>query len=193
VSDTAPAVFEFRVERADALTGRALLDAYLSDLGVRIDGFDEARSVSAAPDEMAPPGGAFLVGYLAGRPVSCGGIKDRGDATAEVKRMWVAPEARRRGLGRRLLAALEEAARRRPRPGRPRHVGQAAGGAGAVPRRRLRGGARLQREPLRRALVHEGAVSREGRVEQRSRLELRPRRCGRGSSRPRASTTSSCR
>jgi GNAT superfamily N-acetyltransferase len=111
VSDTAPAVFEFRVERADALTGRALLDAYLSDLRVRIDGFDEARSVSAAPEEMAPPGGAFLVGYLAGRPVACGGIKDRGDATAEVKRMWVAPEARRRGLGRRLLAALEEAAR----------------------------------------------------------------------------------
>jgi GNAT superfamily N-acetyltransferase len=111
VSDTAPAVFEFRVERADAPTGRALIDAYLSDLRARIDGFDEARSVSAGADEMASPGGAFVVGYLAGRPAACGGIKDRGDSTAEVKRMWVAPEARRRGLGRRLLAALEDAAR----------------------------------------------------------------------------------
>ena len=111
MSDTAPAVIEFRVERADAPTGGALLDAYLSDLRTRLDDFDEERSVSARPDEMTPPRGAFLVGYLGDRPVACGGIKARGDGVAEVKRMWVAPEARRRGLGRRLLAALEGAAR----------------------------------------------------------------------------------
>ena len=40
-----------------------------------------------------------------------GGIKRDDDGVAEIKRMYVAPAARRQGLGRRLLEALEEKAR----------------------------------------------------------------------------------
>ena len=59
-----------------------------------------------------PPDGVFLVTRLNGLAIACGGVC-RFDATrAEVKRMYVVPEARGRGLGRELLVALEAEARR---------------------------------------------------------------------------------
>ncbi len=63
--------------------------------------------------EMEAPGGAFLLLDEDGTPVACGGLRtlDAGAALGEVKRMYVVPAARRRGHARRLLAALEDAAR----------------------------------------------------------------------------------
>ena len=43
--------------------------------------------------------------------VACGGLRRLDDETAEVKRMYVRPEHRRRGHGRRLLRQLEAEAR----------------------------------------------------------------------------------
>ena len=40
-----------------------------------------------------------------------GGVKDLGDGSCEIKRMYVIPEARRKGYARELLVALEDAAR----------------------------------------------------------------------------------
>jgi ribosomal protein S18 acetylase RimI-like enzyme len=54
----------------------------------------------------------FLVGYVAGRPVACGAFRPMGGPAVEVKRMYVEPEFRGRGIARRLLAELEERARR---------------------------------------------------------------------------------
>jgi DNA-binding MarR family transcriptional regulator len=51
-------------------------------------------------------GGLFLVARLRGRPIGCGALKDR-----DIKRMWVAPEARGLGVGRRILTELEARAR----------------------------------------------------------------------------------
>lgn len=48
-----------------------------------------------------------------GTPVGCGALRALGDGAAEVKRMYVVPAARRRGVSRVLLVALEEAARTR--------------------------------------------------------------------------------
>jgi GNAT superfamily N-acetyltransferase len=63
--------------------------------------------------EMEPPGGAFLLLCEDGEPVACGGLRTLDAATGlgEVKRMYVVPAARRQGHARRLLDALEEAAR----------------------------------------------------------------------------------
>ena len=61
---------------------------------------------------MAPPTGAFLVAYMNGHAVACGGLKAEAPGTCEIKRMFVGGEARRRGVARRLLAALEDEARR---------------------------------------------------------------------------------
>jgi len=87
---------------------RRCLRAYVEELAARFDdGFDPARSISAADHEMTPPAGLFVVATRHGEPVGCGALKFHPGAPAEVKRMWVAPAARGLGLGRRLLAELE--------------------------------------------------------------------------------------
>ena len=67
--------------------------------------------------EFEPPTGYFVVGYLDGAPVAMGGWRRLGDRpglpspnTAEIKRMYVAPPARGRGLSRVVLAELEATA-----------------------------------------------------------------------------------
>jgi GNAT superfamily N-acetyltransferase len=101
---------EIKPERADGPAGRALLMAYIADATTRIGEWDETRTPAVSADAMAPPHGAFLVGYLAGAPVGCAGLVPLDDRAGEVKRMYVAPAARRRGLARGLLAGLEAAA-----------------------------------------------------------------------------------
>ena len=70
---------------------------------------DRTSTVSAS--EMAPPDGCFVVVYEDGVPVAGGGVRRLEDGVAEIKRMFVLPSARGRGHGRRVLDALEAAAR----------------------------------------------------------------------------------
>jgi len=63
------------------------------------------------PDEVAAGRGAFLVAYHDGRALGCGAVRLIADDEAEVKRMYVAPEARGLGLGAAIVAALEREAR----------------------------------------------------------------------------------
>jgi GNAT superfamily N-acetyltransferase len=51
------------------------------------------------------------VAYLAGGAVGCGAVRLLGDGAAEIKRMFVRPDARGRGISRRILEALEGEAR----------------------------------------------------------------------------------
>jgi putative acetyltransferase len=53
------------------------------------------------------PRNTFLVAYVQGRPVACGAYRPVGDSTVEVKRMYVEPDFRGRGIARRILAELE--------------------------------------------------------------------------------------
>lgn len=68
--------------------------------------------------DFEPPTGHFVVGYLDNVPVAMGGWRRLGDRpglpspnSAEVKRMYVTPSARRRGLSRAVLVELETTAR----------------------------------------------------------------------------------
>lgn len=104
-------VIDCRRVRADEPPGATLVAAYLAELDRLFGGFDPAASVSADPDEMAPPRGAFLVMSEATRALACGGIKTHAEGVGEIKRMYTVPEARGRGLARDLLNELEETAR----------------------------------------------------------------------------------
>ena len=66
---------------------------------------------TAHPEELSPPGGGFVVLTEDGRLVAGGGVKRLDDRACETKRMYVVSEARGRGIGRELLAALEALAR----------------------------------------------------------------------------------
>ncbi|MFD5439543.1 GNAT family N-acetyltransferase [Streptomyces tendae] len=91
---------------------RACLDAYAADLDARFpEGFDPADLVG--PGEVSGDAGAFLVAYEEGRPVGCGALRRTEPGVGEIKHVWVHADARRLGLARRLLDALEaEAAAR---------------------------------------------------------------------------------
>lgn len=87
------------------------LREYFAELDRRFDsGFDPARSRRLDADEMRAPNGAFLVATLRGDPIGCGALRFHRRRPAEIKRMWVAPHARGLGVGRRLLAELEQRA-----------------------------------------------------------------------------------
>jgi putative acetyltransferase len=63
------------------------------------------------PAEVAPGRGAFLVAYRDDTPVGCGAVRRLDSDTAEIKRMYVAPQLRGHGVGRALVDALEREAR----------------------------------------------------------------------------------
>jgi ribosomal protein S18 acetylase RimI-like enzyme len=87
---------------------RSCMAAYFAELADRFDsGFDPALSISAGDGELRPPDGVLLLAMLHGEPVGIGALKLHGGGPAEIKRMWIAPDARGLGLGRRLLAELE--------------------------------------------------------------------------------------
>ena len=96
-------------EAADSADVRWCFEQYYAELGRRIGyRLDEALPLSV--DELTRPRGLVLVAREGGIPVGCGAVKLLDDGVGEIKRMWVAPAARGRGVGRRLLEALEEAA-----------------------------------------------------------------------------------
>jgi len=75
--------------------------------------YGEEDRTPVDPAEFAPPRGLFLVAYLDGRPVACGGWRVHpgpDGPEAELKRMYVSPAARGRGVARALLAELERTA-----------------------------------------------------------------------------------
>jgi GNAT superfamily N-acetyltransferase len=109
-----------RASRADAPDAALLLAEYGAELMARGRPFSPldpppgaAGASRVEVHEMEPPDGAFLLVEEDGAAVACGGLRtlDAGALIGEVKRMYVVPGARRRGHARRLLAALEDAAR----------------------------------------------------------------------------------
>lgn len=64
----------------------------------------------AAPPASNPPAAprtVYLVAYLDGAAVGCGALRPIDEHTAEVRRMYVLPQARGRGVARAVLARLE--------------------------------------------------------------------------------------
>ncbi len=91
---------------------RWCIQQYIDELNTRFEaGFDPARSISATEHELVPPAGLLVIARLRGRAIGCGALKFHRRAPTELKRMWVSPDSRGLGVGRRLLIDLERRAR----------------------------------------------------------------------------------
>jgi putative acetyltransferase len=86
----------------------ALIESLTDELARRYhgDGTGNFR-----PDDALVPRSGFVIGRIGGRPVACGAYRPIGPDVAEIKRMYVEPASRGRGLGRRILDDLEARAR----------------------------------------------------------------------------------
>ena len=97
---------------------RAVLTEYLEEGAARLEqAFGIEQDIPAAVDgvmyhlgQFAPPAGRLLLVVEDGTVLGCGGLRPIAPGVGEIKRMYVRPEARGRGLGRQLLDALLAAA-----------------------------------------------------------------------------------
>jgi GNAT superfamily N-acetyltransferase len=89
-----------------------LVEAMVDEVSQHYGRIDVPGAPTATPADLAPPGGAYVVVFDGDAAVAGGGLKRLDDERCEIKRMYVVPEARGRGLGRVVLEALEAEARR---------------------------------------------------------------------------------
>ena len=110
-SPSTPAVDVCR-EPYDAEGSRWVVARAEEELVARYDMLDDGElGLSAAM--FVPPSGAFLVARAeeATDPVGGVGVRTVAAGTGEVRRLWVDPQWRRRGIARALMDGLEQAAR----------------------------------------------------------------------------------
>ncbi len=110
-----------RPEAPGSAAARAVLIACFRDIvgrhHRRAATDENAAAMHAEPsDDLCPPGGLLLLARQDGTVVGCAGLRLLHSAAehgglGEVTRMFVLPQARGRGIGQQLLAAVEDAAR----------------------------------------------------------------------------------
>jgi putative acetyltransferase len=97
-----------RVERATP-DARALIGELEGELAAA---YEAEQRHGLSVERIFQPDIAFFIAYLDGKPVGCGGVALE-DGYAELKRMYVRPDTRGRGIVQALIARLEgEAAAR---------------------------------------------------------------------------------
>lgn len=98
---------EFTIEDPVGPIARALIDALCVEMEQR---YGQTPS-PFSPTAISEPLSVFLVAWQADQAVGCGAVKRWVENIGEIKRMYVAPSARRQGLARRILMELETHAR----------------------------------------------------------------------------------
>jgi GNAT superfamily N-acetyltransferase len=104
VSREDPRVLELYAEFIREADGPLVYDR--EDAGVDLD----EEIAKGPPADLVPPSGVLLLALADGEPAGLGGVRHLDTEVAEVKSMYVAPAHRGTGLGRRILARLDEIA-----------------------------------------------------------------------------------
>ena len=95
-------------ELPDSEAVRWCFAQYYAELDRRVEGgFDVSGALPLVDEALLPPLGVVLVARRSDQLLGCGAVKLGDSRVAEIKRLWVSPPARRRGVGSRILAALE--------------------------------------------------------------------------------------
>jgi putative acetyltransferase len=95
-------------DESDLVEVRGLLREYATSLAFPLDFQDFDRELAELPGAYAPPRGALLLA----RGQGCVALRPLGDTTCEMKRLYVRPQARGAGLGRKLAETIVAEARR---------------------------------------------------------------------------------
>ena len=111
MSTSDPAIRVTDVEDDEGLDGvgrlfRAYASEYAASIGASLcfQGFE--AELAGLPGRYAPPLGCLLLAMEAGHAAGCVAMRDLGGRTCEMKRLYVAPEYRGRGIGRLLVQAV---------------------------------------------------------------------------------------
>jgi ribosomal protein S18 acetylase RimI-like enzyme len=98
---------------AHAQAARAILSEYARSLAHHVCLVDFQRELDALPGQFAPPEGGLFLAWQGGGLAGCAALRRLDAGIGEMKRLYVRPAYRRRGLGRRLAQAVISLARRR--------------------------------------------------------------------------------
>src|SRR5262245_46465685 len=97
------------LEPSDSEDARSLIRRLDEDLLRRYPALEKTHGLH--PQDVTDPNFTFLIARIADKAVGCGAIRSLEPGAVEVKRMFVLPEFRGRGIARRILKALESRAR----------------------------------------------------------------------------------
>ena len=95
----------------DISTVRRLFLEYAESLSFNLCFQDFDRELEELPGAYARPRGALLLAFEAGRAVGCVGLRGIGEGICEMKRLYVKPHYRGRGIGRALAERIVAEAR----------------------------------------------------------------------------------
>lgn len=91
---------------------RLLVEEYAASLNLDLAFQNIAHELEHLASEYSAPTGAFLIAREHGAALGCAGVRRFADGDGEIKRLYVVPSARGRGIGMRLARDIVAEGRR---------------------------------------------------------------------------------